>query len=46
MAALIADPISYLDNGTVEETNSRDVDSREDKTVDLVHMAMAVAFLP
>ena len=28
LAALIADPISYLDNGTVKETNGEDDESR------------------
>ena len=46
LVALIADPISYLDNGAVEETASEDGYSREDKAVDLVHMAMASAAAP
>ena len=40
LAALIADPISYLDNGAVEEADSEAGDNREDDAVDLVHMAM------
>ena len=46
LAALIADPICYLDNGTVEEDNSEGSDNREYKVVDLVHMAMASAAPP
>ena len=46
LAALIADAISYLDNGAAEEADSEAGDSREDDAVDLVHMAMASAAPP
>ena len=46
LVALIADPISYLDNGAVEEADSETGDRREDDTVDLVHLAMASAASP
>ena len=39
LAALIADPISYLDNGAVEEADSEAGDDRENDAVDLVDMA-------
>ena len=45
LATLIADPISYLDNGTVKEADSEAGDSREDDAMDLVHMAMDSATL-
>ena len=40
LAALIADPISYLDNGAVEEADSKVGDNVEEDAVDLIHMAM------
>ena len=46
MEALIADPISYLDNGAVKEADSEAGDDREDDAVDLIHMAMASAAPP
>ena len=46
LAALIADPISYLDNGAAEEVDSEAGDDREDDTVDLIHMAIASAAPP
>ena len=46
LAALIADPISYLDNGAVEEADSEAGDNREDDTVYLVHLAIASAAPP
>ena len=46
LVALIADPISFLDNGAVEEADSEAEDDREDDTVDLVHMAMPSAAPP
>ena len=41
LAALIADPTSYLDNGAVEEADSEAGDNGEDDAVDLIHVAMA-----
>ena len=41
LAALIADPSSYLDNGAVDKADSEAGDDREDDAVDLVRMAMA-----
>ena len=46
LAALIADPISYLDNGAVAKADSEAGDDREDDTVDLIHMAIASAAPP
>ena len=46
LAALIADPIIYLDNGAVEEVDSEDGDNGEDEAVDLIFMAMASAAPP
>ena len=46
LAALIADPISYLDNGAVEEADSEGGDNMEEDVVDLVHMAMGSAAPP
>ena len=46
LAALIADPISYLDNGAVYKVDSEAGDDREDDAVDLIHMAMASAAPP
>ena len=46
LAALIADPISYLENGTVEEADSEAGDNGEDDAVDLIYMAMASAAPP
>ena len=46
LVALIADPISYLDNGAVEEADSEAGDDREDDTMDLIHMVMASAAPP
>ena len=41
LAALVADPFSYLDNGAVEEADNKAGDNVEDDAMDLVHMAMA-----
>ena len=46
LAALIAGPISYLDNGAVEEPDSKVRDNMEEDAVDLVHMAMPSAAPP
>ena len=46
MEALIADPISYLDNGAVKEADSEAGDDREDDAGDLIYMAMASAAPP
>ena len=46
LAALIADPISYLDNGAVKEADSKVGDNVEEYAVDLVHMAMPSAAPP
>ena len=46
LAALLADHISYLPNGAVEEVDSDVEDSRENDAVDLINMAMASAAPP